>query len=156
MKSRLIGEDSDAWQECGEEEKGRTEDEMVGWHHQLNGHEFEQTLGDAEGKGSLACYKSTKSQRVGHNLETEQQPDKLGDSRQMTYVFPLPTIFLGVTDPFLLPVILVVCQSKEPIQLAYFSMTSSHALTFSLVVTYLPFDLICTLTTYKYLGDRWW
>ena len=32
-----------------------TEDEMVGWHHQLNGHEFEQTLGDGEGQGSLAC-----------------------------------------------------------------------------------------------------
>ena len=32
-----------------------TEDEMVGWHHQLNGHEFEQTLGDREGQGSLAC-----------------------------------------------------------------------------------------------------
>ena len=31
------------------------EDEMVGWHHQLNGHEFEQTLGDSEGQGSLAC-----------------------------------------------------------------------------------------------------
>ena len=31
-------------------------DEMVGWHHQLNGHEFEQTLGDSEGQGSLACY----------------------------------------------------------------------------------------------------
>ena len=32
-----------------------TEDEMIGWHHQLNGHEFEQTLGDGEGQGSLAC-----------------------------------------------------------------------------------------------------
>ena len=32
------------------------ENEMVGWHHQLNGHEFEQTLGDGEGQGSLACY----------------------------------------------------------------------------------------------------
>ena len=32
-----------------------TEDEMVGWHHQLNGHEFEQTMGDSEGQGSLAC-----------------------------------------------------------------------------------------------------
>ena len=38
----------------GQEEKGMTEDEMVGWHHQLNGHEFEQTLGDSEGQGSLA------------------------------------------------------------------------------------------------------
>ena len=37
------------------EQKGATEDEMVGWHHKLNGHEFEQTLGDTEGKGSLVC-----------------------------------------------------------------------------------------------------
>ena len=33
-----------------------TEDEMVGWHHQLNGHEFEQLLGDGEGQGGLVCY----------------------------------------------------------------------------------------------------
>ena len=37
-------------------EKGVTEDEMVGWHHQFNGHEFEQALGDGEGQGSMACY----------------------------------------------------------------------------------------------------
>ena len=35
-----------------------TEDEMVGWHHQLNGHEFEQILGDSQSQGSLACYTS--------------------------------------------------------------------------------------------------
>ena len=39
-----------------QEEKGVTEDKMVGWHHQLNGYEFEQTLGDGEGQESLACY----------------------------------------------------------------------------------------------------
>ena len=39
----------------GQEEKGMTEDEMVGWNHQLNGHEFEQTLGDSGGQGSLVC-----------------------------------------------------------------------------------------------------
>ena len=39
----------------GQEEKGSTDDEMVGWQHQFNGHEFEQTLGDNEGQGSLAC-----------------------------------------------------------------------------------------------------
>ena len=39
----------------GQEEKGVTEDEMVGWHHQLKEHEFEQTLGDSEGQVSLAC-----------------------------------------------------------------------------------------------------
>ena len=40
----------------GKEEKGTTEDETVGWHHQLNGHEFEQAPGDGEGQGSLARY----------------------------------------------------------------------------------------------------
>ena len=39
----------------GRQKKGMTEDEMVGWHHWLNGHEFEQTPGDSEGQGSLAC-----------------------------------------------------------------------------------------------------
>ena len=39
----------------GQKEKGVTEDEMVGWHHQLNGHEFEKTWGDNEGQRSLAC-----------------------------------------------------------------------------------------------------
>ena len=39
----------------GQEEKEATEDEMVGWHHRLNGHEFEQTPGDREGQGSLVC-----------------------------------------------------------------------------------------------------
>ena len=45
---------------------------MVGWHHQLNGHEFEETPGDSEGQGSLA-WQSMGSQRVEHNLATEQQ-----------------------------------------------------------------------------------
>ena len=39
----------------GKEEKETTEDEMVGWHHQFNGHEFEQALGDGEGQGGLVC-----------------------------------------------------------------------------------------------------
>ena len=47
--------DSDAGRDWGQEEKGTTVDEMAGWHHRLNGHEFEQTPGDSEGQGSLAC-----------------------------------------------------------------------------------------------------
>ena len=54
-KSQLIGKDLDAGKDWRQEEKGTTEDEMVGCHHQLNGHEFEQTLGDSEGQGNLAC-----------------------------------------------------------------------------------------------------
>ena len=50
-ESQLIGKDTDAGKDGGQEEKGMTEDEMVGWHHQLNGHESEQTLGDSEGQG---------------------------------------------------------------------------------------------------------
>ena len=54
VKSQLIGKDPDAGKDWGQEEKGMTEDEMVGWNHWLfNGHEFEQALGDGEGQGSL-------------------------------------------------------------------------------------------------------
>ena len=48
--------DPDAEKDWGQEEKETTEDEMVGWYHWLNGHEFEQTLGDGKGQGSLACW----------------------------------------------------------------------------------------------------
>ena len=54
-KSWLVGKNSDAGKYWGQEEKGTTEDEMVGWHHWLNGHKFEQTQRDSEGQGSLVC-----------------------------------------------------------------------------------------------------
>ena len=50
----LSEKDPDAGKVWRQEEKGTTEDEMVGWHHWLNGHEFEQASGDSEGQGSLA------------------------------------------------------------------------------------------------------
>ena len=50
-----------------------TEDEMVGWCHQLNGHEFEQTLGDSDGQGNLTCCSSRGRPRVRDDLATEQQ-----------------------------------------------------------------------------------
>ena len=53
VKRWLIRKDSDAGKDWGQEEDGMTEDKMVGWHHRLNGHEFEQALGDGEGQGSL-------------------------------------------------------------------------------------------------------
>ena len=51
-KIQLIGKDPDAGKDGGQEKKGATEDEMIGWHHQLNGHEFEWTSGDGEGRRS--------------------------------------------------------------------------------------------------------
>ena len=53
--SWLIGKDRDAGKDWGQEEKGTAEDEMVGWHHRLNGHEFGWTLGVGDGQGGLAC-----------------------------------------------------------------------------------------------------
>ena len=54
MKRRLIRKDPDAWKDW-RQDKGVTEDEVVGWHHRLNGYEFEQVLGVNEGQGNLAC-----------------------------------------------------------------------------------------------------
>ena len=54
-KSWLIGKDSDAGRDWGQDEKGMTEDEMAGRHHRLDGHEFEWTPGVGDGQGGLAC-----------------------------------------------------------------------------------------------------
>ena len=54
-KSWLIGKDSDAGRDWGQEEKGTTEDEMTGWHHRFNAHEFGWTPGVGDGQGGLAC-----------------------------------------------------------------------------------------------------
>ena len=55
VKSWLTGKDPDAGKDWRREEKGTTEDEMVGWHHRLNGHEFEQAPGVDDGQGGLTC-----------------------------------------------------------------------------------------------------
>ena len=54
-KNWLIGKHPDAGKDWGRKEKGTTEDEMVGWHHQLDGHDFEQAPGVGDGQGSLSC-----------------------------------------------------------------------------------------------------
>ena len=56
VKKWLFGKDPDAGKDWRQEEKGKTEDEMVGWHHWLDGYEFEQALGVCDGEGSLACH----------------------------------------------------------------------------------------------------
>ena len=55
VKNWLVGKDPDARKNWRREEKGMTEDEMVGWHHRLNGHEFEQASGVGDRQGGLAC-----------------------------------------------------------------------------------------------------
>ena len=69
VKNWLIWKDLDAGRDW-RQEKGTTEDEMVGWHHQLDGHQFEQAPGVGDGQGSLACC-SPLGHRVGHDWVTE-------------------------------------------------------------------------------------
>ena len=69
-KSWLIRKDLDAGKDWRQEETGMTEDEMAGWHHQLEGHEFEWTLRVGDGQGGLACY-SPWGCRVRHDWVTE-------------------------------------------------------------------------------------
>ena len=66
----LTGKDPDAGKDWRQEEKGMTEDEMVGWYHQLCGHGFEHASGVGDGQGSLVCC-SPWEHRVGHNWATE-------------------------------------------------------------------------------------
>ena len=77
-KSQFIGKDPDAGKDSRLEENGVTENETVGWHHRLNGLEFEQALGDSEGQGSLACYSPGGCKESdSYNWATEQQQQKL-------------------------------------------------------------------------------
>ena len=69
--SQLTGKEPDAGKDWRQKEKETTEDEMVGWHHQLNGHEFKWTLGEGEGRGNLL--QSMETQSVWHDWVTEQQ-----------------------------------------------------------------------------------
>ena len=72
-KSWLPGRDPDAGKDWRREEKGTTEDEMVGWHRRLDGHELEQAPGVGDGQGSLACYgpwgrkESDRTEKLNNN-----------------------------------------------------------------------------------------
>ena len=76
-KAQLIGKDSDAGKDWGQEEKGTIEDEKVGWHHRLNGHEFEQAPGVSKGQGSLVCWSPWGHKELDNDLATEQHSSSL-------------------------------------------------------------------------------
>ena len=78
-ESWLIGKDPNAGKDWRQEKKATTEDEMVGWHHWLDGHEFEQIPGDGEGQGSLVLY-CMGLQIVEHDWATEQQNSMIQQS----------------------------------------------------------------------------
>ena len=76
VKNWLTGKDLDAGKDWRWEEKGKTDDEMVGWDPWLDGHGFEQALSIGDGQGSLACCSPWGSQKTGHNWATEPNWNK--------------------------------------------------------------------------------
>ena len=124
----LTGKEPDSGKGWRQEEKGMTEDEMVGWHHQLNGHEFEQASGVSDGQGSLTCYspwghkKSDTTERLNwtdakksslhciwcsvHTLKEDYHlswpfPASIHYLSPSTILFPWENYFLGVRTVFL-------------------------------------------------------
>ena len=84
VKSRLTGKKPFAGEDWRQEEKGKTEEEMFGCHRRLNGHEFQQTLGDGEGQGSLWCYSLW-----GHKeLDVTFQVNDNNNILETTSIFP--------------------------------------------------------------------
>ena len=103
VKSWLIGKDSDAGRDWGQEEKGSTEDEVAGWHHRLDGQEFGWTPGVGDGQGGLACCNSwgcKKSDMTEQLNWTYYPPEK---SYQFTLLSKLNPrmIFFPVLSPIL-------------------------------------------------------
>ena len=94
MKSWLTGKDPDAGKDWRQEEKRIIEDEMVGWHHRLNGHEFELDSGVGDGQGSLACC-SLASERVRRNRANELNWNNSVQGFQFLYIFANIVIFLS-------------------------------------------------------------
>ena len=106
VKNWLIWKDPDAGKDWGQEEKETTENEMVGRHHQLNGHEFEQVLGVGDGQESLVCC-SPRGGRVRHDWATElnwteltpHRPKTDSGERKLIGPFILSFLLKGVKSP---------------------------------------------------------
>ena len=99
-KSWLIGKDSDDGGDWGQEEKGTTDDEMAGWHHQLNGRESEWTLGDGWWTGRPGVLQFMGPQRVGHDWATELNWTELNDypTKQLILLEVILFLKLSIND----------------------------------------------------------
>ena len=95
--SQLSGKDPGAGKDWREEEKGVTEDELIGWHHRLNGHEFEQTLGDGEGQGSLVCCSSwsCKELNMTYRLNNNNNDYETAVTYLVSYMLAYPALKLS-------------------------------------------------------------
>ena len=101
VKSWLIGKDSDAGRDWVKEEKGTTEDEMAGWHHRLDGHEFEWTSGVGDGQGGLACYNSWGRKELDTTEQLNSLLNKLLKLGFLGWKINFHVIFLDMAKWFL-------------------------------------------------------
>ena len=96
-KRWLIGKDPDAGKDWRQKEKGVTDDEMVGWHYWLNGHEFEQTPGDSERQGSLAYYSPWGHKELDMTNWLKNKPDFIFNNiRIINYQFARYIAYLTI------------------------------------------------------------
>ena len=105
VKNWLIGKDCDAGRDWGQEEKGTTEDEMVGWHHRLDAHEFGWTPGVGDGQGGLVCWDSWghKSDMTGRLNWTEKDTTYLlyptgQNPKEVMFLPQMPTVRKPILD----------------------------------------------------------
>ena len=102
--SKLIRKDPNTRKDWGQEEKGTTEDGMAGWHHQLNGHEFEQPWVDGEGQGSLeccssqGCRESDMTEWLNNNC-TRNHPIAPGENRHHRWEDKLASVCCDIEIP---------------------------------------------------------
>ena len=109
LKNQLIGKDPDAGKDWRQEEKGTTEDEIVGCHHRLNGHEFEHASGVSDGQGNLAC----SSPRGGKELDTTEWLNWT-ESMRANNVTPTPAAHFLSPSWHLAPSILLTWRDESP------------------------------------------
>ena len=93
VKNWLIGKDPDAGKDWGQEEKGTTEDEMVGWHHRHNGHGFGWTPGVGDGQGGLACCNSWGC-KESDTTEQLNWTELMGQDAMILVIYKLRTVEL--------------------------------------------------------------
>ena len=136
VKNWLIGKDPNAGKDWGQEEEGTTENEMVGWHHRLNGHEFGWTLGVGDGQGGLACCGSWGRKE----LDTTERLNwnwKCGTLFWVLYLCVLQdfsTLDIGDMNSF------QPCLSSEPCSLCSFLII--HFLALGSFVTYMCWSVL--------------
>ena len=116
-KSQLFGKDPDAGKDWRQGEKGMTENKRVGWYHWFSGHEFEQTLADSEGQGSLGCYSPwdhkewDTTERLNHNRTTKSREYLLkAYSMPGFYVLYMNCFILIITKPSKVGILMILLE----------------------------------------------